>query len=212
MRNYQKELLDPSQVAICIIDEQPQMFFGVESTERLPLMNAVTGLAKAAQIFQIPVILSTVEALTFSGPLYSKIQSVYPQQMPIDRTTLNAWEDKNFRNAIAATGKRKLLFAGLWTEVCVTLPVLCAIADGYEAYVVTDASAGASKEAHNMAILRMTQAGAKPLTWQAAFLEMQRDWANQETYEPVVQLMMEYGGTYGLGLEYALAMVPQSNA
>ncbi|MDR1204805.1 MAG: isochorismatase family protein [Peptococcaceae bacterium] len=210
MRNYSKELLDPTQVAICIIDEQPQMFFGVESASRLSVMNAVTGLAKTASIFQIPVILSTVEAQTFSGPLYNQVQLVFPKQQPIDRTTLNAWEDKNFKTAVSATGKKKLLFAGLWTEVCVTLPTLCALSDGFEVYIVTDASAGASKEAHQMSIVRMTQAGAKPVTWQAALLEMQRDWANKTTYQAVMQVITEHGGAYGLGVEYANAMVPQS--
>jgi nicotinamidase-related amidase len=209
MRNYQKELLDPSQVAVCIIDQQPQMFFGVESIGRMVVMNAVAGLAKTAQIFQIPVVLSTVEAQTFSGPLYSKVRSVFPNQPPIDRTTLNAWEDKRFRNAVSATGKKRLLFAGLWTEVCVALPVLSALADGYEAYIVTDACAGASKEAHKMSVLRMTQAGAKPVTWQGALLEMQRDWANKATYQPIMQLITEHGGAYGLGVEYANAMVPK---
>ncbi|MDR1565026.1 MAG: hydrolase [Oscillospiraceae bacterium] len=207
-RQYQNELLDPSQVVVCIIDEQPQMFFGAQSNDRESVMNAAVALAKAAKVFNIPVILSTVAAQTFSGPLYSKLQEVFPDQKPIDRTSLNAWEDKNFRDAVTATGRKKILIAGLWTEVCVTLPALSALADGYDVYAVTDASAGSSIQAHEMAVLRMTQAGVKPITWQAALLEMQRDWANKDTYKPVTQVVTEHGGAYGVGLEYAESMVP----
>ena len=209
MRNYQKSLLDPTQVAILLIDHEPQMFFGVESTCRNSVLNAVTGLAKTAQVFQIPIVLSTVEAKTFSGPLVSKVQNVYPDITPIDRTTLNAWEDMNFQNAVKQTKRKKLLIAGLWTEVCVALPTLAALEDGYEVYVVADASAGSSKEAHQMALQRVIQAGAKPVTWQAALLEMQRDWANKDTYQAVMNVIGEHGGAYGLGVEYANAMIPK---
>ena len=210
MRAYQNSLLDPAQVAICLIDHEPQMFFGVESAARTRVMNAVTGLAKTAKVFNIPIILSTVEAFTFSGPLFPKIQEVFPDIIPIDRTTLNAWEDMNFRNAVKTTGRKKLLIAGLWTEVCVTLPALSALEDGYEVYIVTDASAGSSREAHKMAIQRMTMAGAIPLTWQAALLEFQRDWANKETYQPVLDVVAEHGGAYGIGVTYANTMVSQA--
>jgi len=207
MRAYQNSLLDPSQVTICLIDHEPQMFFSVESAARTRVMNAVTGLAKSAKVFGIPIILSTVEAFTFSGPLFPKIQEVFPDIVPVDRTTLNAWEDVNFKNAVKATGRKKLVMAGLWTEVCVTLPTLSAIEDGYEVYVVTDASAGSSREAHEMSIQRMTMAGAVPVTWQAVLLEFQRDWANKDTYQPVLDVVTEHGGAYGIGVNYANTMV-----
>ena len=210
MRNYQKSLLDPTQITILLIDHEPQMFFGVESTYRNSVLNAVTGLAKTAQTFQVPIILSTVEANTFSGPLISKVQNVFPNITPIDRTTLNAWEDANFQAAVKQTKRKKLVIAGLWTEVCVAFPALSALEDGYEVYVVTDASAGSSKEAHQTAILRMVQAGAKPVTWQSVLLELQRDWANKDTYQAVMDIIGEHGGAYGLGVEYANAMIPQS--
>lgn len=209
MREYQKVLLDPTQVVICLIDHEPQMFFGVESIGRNTVLNAVTGLAKTATVFDIPIILTTVEAKTFSGPLVSKVQEVYPNITPIDRTTLNAWEDKNFKDAVNATGKKRIILAGLWTEVCVALPALSALSDGYQVYIVTDASAGSSKEAHDMAIQRMIQAGAIPVTWQAALLEMQRDWANKETYQKVMDVIGAHGGAYGLGVEYVNAMIPK---
>jgi nicotinamidase-related amidase len=211
MRAYQKSLLDPTQVAILLIDHEPQMFFGVESDRRTSVLNAVTGLAKTAKAFGIPLVLSTVEANKFSGPLVSKVQAVAPEIVPIDRTTLNAWEDPNFRAAVDKTKRKKLILAGLWTEVCVALPTLSALEDGYEVYVVADASAGSSKQAHNMAMQRVIQAGAKPLTWQATMLELQRDWANKDTYQAVTDICKEHGGAYGLGLEYANAMIPQSN-
>jgi nicotinamidase-related amidase len=207
MRAYQKSLLDPSQVAICLIDHEPQMFFAVESAQRQNVINAVTGLAKTAKIFNIPLILSTVEAFTFSGPLVPKIQNIFPDIVPIDRTSLNAWEDKNFRQAVENTGRKKLLIAGLWTEVCVTLPTLAAMEDGYKVFVVADASAGSSREAHNMAMNRMMGEGATPVTWQAAMLEMQRDWANKTTYQPVMDVVTEHGGAYGIGVNYANTMV-----
>jgi nicotinamidase-related amidase len=210
MRNYQKSLLDPTQIAILLIDHEPQMFFGIESTCRNSVLNAVTGLAKTAQVFQVPIILSTVEANTFSGPLINKVQNVYPDITPIDRTTLNAWEDANFQTALKQTKRKKLVIAGLWTEVCVAFPTLSALEDGYEVYIVTDASAGSSKEAHQTAILRMIQAGAKPVTWQSVLLELQRDWANKETYQAVMDIIAEHGGAYGLGVEYANAMIPKS--
>ncbi|MDR1769609.1 MAG: hydrolase [Hungatella sp.] len=210
MRNYQKSLLDPAQIAILLIDHEPQMFFGVESTCRNSVLNAVTGLAKTAQTFQVPIILSTVEANTFSGPLISKVQNVFPNITPIDRTTLNAWEDANVQAAVKQTKRKRLVIAGLWTEVCVAFPALSALEDGYEVYVVTDASAGSSKEAHQTAILRMIQAGAKPVTWQSVLLELQRDWANKDTYQAVMGIIGEHGGAYGLGVEYANAMIPQS--
>jgi nicotinamidase-related amidase len=197
-------------VAILLIDHEPQMFFGVESDCRTSVLNAVTALAKTASVFQIPIILSTVEARQFSGPLVSMVQTVHPDITPIDRTSLNAWEDVNFKRAVQQTGRRKLIMAGLWTEVCVTLPALSAIEDGYDVYVVADASAGSSKQAHQMAIQRMIQAGAKPVTWQAVVWELQRDWANKDTYQAVTALLQQHGGAYGLGLEYANAMVPKS--
>jgi nicotinamidase-related amidase len=211
MKGYSKSLLDPAQVAILLIDHEPQMFFGVESASRTAVLNAVTGLAKTAKIFNIPIILSTVEAKQFSGPLVSKVQSVFPDVIPIDRTSLNAWEDTNFKKAVQQTGRKKLIIAGLWTEVCVALPTLSAIEDGYEIYVVADASAGSTKEAHQMAMQRVIQAGAKPVTWQAVALELQRDWANKETYQAITQMLQQHGGAYGLGLEYANAMVPKTS-
>ena len=207
MRNYQECLLDPEQSVVMIIDHEPQMYFGVESHHRYAIENNVTGLAKAAQLFKVPCILTTVTAQTFSGFSYSKVQAVYPQTAPIDRTCINAWEDQNLKKAVEGTKRKKAVISGLWTEVCVLFPALCMMKDGYEVYVVTDACGGASKEAHDMAVLRMTQAGVKPVTWMQVMLEWQRDWNNKDTYNGVMAIVKEHGGAYGLGVEYAETML-----
>ncbi|MDR1559778.1 MAG: isochorismatase family protein, partial [Clostridiales bacterium] len=125
MRNYPETLLDPTRAALVVIDHQPQMYFGVESATRGRILNNTTGLVKAAQVFNVPVILTTVEARTFSGLLASKIQQLSPKTVPIDRTSINAWEDKNLRKAVESTGRKDVILAGLWTEACVTYPALC---------------------------------------------------------------------------------------
>jgi nicotinamidase-related amidase len=209
MRNYQKCLLDPAQTVIAIIDEQPQMFFGVESCSRGRIQNSVLGLAKAAKVFGVPCVLSTVEASSFSGWLYSKLQNVYTGINPIDRTSINAWEDAKFKAAVEGTGRKKLVLAGLWTEACVTFPALSARSDGYEVFVVADACGGATRQAHDMAMARMIQAGVVPMTWQQTMLEFQRDWNNKDTYNAVMAIIKEHSGAYGLGVEYAESMIPK---
>ncbi|MCL1853853.1 MAG: hydrolase [Peptococcaceae bacterium] len=207
MRNYPKSLLDPAQCTVAIIDHQPQMYFGVESMPRYAIENSVVGLSKAAQLFNVPCLLTTVEAQTFSGPLYTKVQSLYPEVVPIDRTAINAWEDANFKKAVQGTQRKRIVIAGLWTEACVTFPALCMLEDGYEVFVAVDACGGASQAAHDMSILRMTQAGVKPMTWMQIMLEWQRDWNNKETYNGVLAIVKEHGGAYGLGIEYSESMV-----
>ncbi|MDR3269971.1 MAG: hydrolase [Peptococcaceae bacterium] len=208
-RNYQDCLLDPTQVAIVIIDHQPQMYFGIEGASRTTIVNNVVALAKTAQTFGVPCILTTVEANAFSGLLISKEQGVFPQTIPIDRTSINAWEDENLKKAVQGTGKHQILLAGLWTEACVTFPALSMKADGYKVYVVADACGGASKTAHHMALQRMIQADVIPVTWEQVLLEFQRDWNNKDTYNAVMSIVKEHGGAYGLGVEYAETMVQQ---
>lgn len=201
------KLLTPQNSAVILIDHQPQMAFAVQSIDRTLLTNNVAGLAKTAKVFNVPTILTTVAAKSFSGPLFPEITKVFPDAPVIDRTTMNSWEDKNFLNAVKKTGKKKLVMAALWTEVCLTYPVLGAIDDGYEVYIVTDASGGVSKESHDAAVQRMVQAGAIPVTWMQVLLEYQRDWARQSTYDAVVKIAQEHGGAYGAGLNYAKAML-----
>ncbi|MFF8847268.1 hydrolase [Streptomyces sp. NPDC015127] len=206
------DLLTPDNCAVLFIDHQPQMFFGTGSGDRTAIINSTVGLAKSAKVFDVPVVLSTVAAETFSGPLMPQLADVYPDQKIIDRSTMNAWEDVNFVEAVKATGRKKLVIAGLWTEVCVVLPVLSAIAQGYEVYVVTDASGGVTPQAHEHAIQRMVQAGAVPVTWVQVLLELQRDWARTETYAAVGDVVKAHAGTYGLGMVYAYAMTGAHSA
>ncbi len=138
--------------------------------------------------------------------MFPEILRVFPKQKPIDRTTMNAWEDARVVKKVKEYGKKKLVIAALWTEVCGIGPVLSAIEVGYEVYFVTDASGGVSDEAHNMAVQRMIQAGATPMTWLQYMLELQRDWARGETYEAVTGIAKEHGGGYGLGIIYAKEM------
>ncbi|GHA17870.1 hydrolase [Streptomyces purpurascens] len=201
------DLLTPDNCAVLFVDHQPQMFFGTGSGDRTAIINATVGLARAARTFDVPVVLSTVAAESFSGPLLPQLADVFPERKPVDRTSMNAWEDRDFVEAVKATGRRKLVIAGLWTEVCVVLPALSALAQGYEVYVVTDASGGVSPQAHEHAVQRMVQAGAVPVTWVQVLLELQRDWARTETYAAVTDVVKEYGGAYGLGIVYAQAVI-----
>ena len=206
------DLLTPDNCAVLFVDHQPQMFFGTGSGDRTSIINSTVGLAKSARVFDVPVVLSTVAAESFSGPLMPQLADVFPEQKIIDRSTMNAWEDTHFVEAVRATGRKKLVIAGLWTEVCVVLPTLSAISQGYEVYVVTDASGGVSPQAHEHAIQRMVQGGAIPVTWVQVLLELQRDWARAGTYVPVTEVVKEHGGAYGLGLVYAQAVIGEHAA
>lgn len=201
------QLFTPSDHALILIDHQPQMAFGVASIDRQLLLNNTVGLAKAARAFNVPTILTTVAAESFSGPIWPEIQAVFPDQVPIDRTTMNSWEDANFKAAVRATGKKRLVMAALWTEVCLAFPTIEALAEGYDVAIVTDASGGTSPEAHERAIQRMVQAGAIPMTWLQYLLELQRDWARGETYAATTGIAMEHGGAYAIGLRYAKSML-----
>lgn len=197
------DILTPSNHTLLMIDHQPQMAFATKSHDVTLVRNNVEALAKSAKVFNVPTILSTVAADTFSGQIFPEIKAVFPDEKIIDRTSMNAWDDKNVVNEVQKAGNKKLVVAGLWTEVCVVMPVLDALEDGYEVYVVTDASGGVTTEAHDMAVERMIQAGATPITWMQYMLELQRDWANQETYDEVLSIAKEHGGAYGLGAQYA---------
>ena len=169
-------------------------------------LNNTVGTAKAAKLFKVPTILTTVAEKSFSGPILPEIKAVFPNEPIIDRTTMNTWEDQRVRDAVKKIGKKKLVIAGLWTEVCVVYPVVSAIEDGYDVYFISDASGATSMEAHNMAIQRMVQSGAKPLTWLQYLLELQRDWARGATYNGVAEIAKAHGGAYGLGMFYAKEM------
>ncbi len=201
-----EKLLTPKNHTLIMIDHQPQMAFATRSIDVAELRNNVTGLAKAASVFKVPTILTTVAAKSFSGPLFPELQAVFPDSKPIDRSTMNAWEDQRVVDQVKKFGRKKVVMAALWTEVCLLEPALSAIDEGYDVYIVTDASGGVSKEAHDIAVQRMVQAGAHPITWLQYMLELQRDWARSETYMPVMKIATEHAGGYGLGIIYATDM------
>ncbi|MEL7120784.1 MAG: isochorismatase family protein [Bacteroidota bacterium] len=190
-----------------MIDHESQMAFAVES-QPIEELRLNTGLiAGATKLYDIPTIITTVDEKNFSGPVFPEIREYYPDNDKyIDRTTMNTWEDTRVVAAVNAFEKPKLVIAGLWTEVCVVTAALSALEDGYEVYVITDASGGISKEAHEMAIMRMVQAGVKPMTSMQYLLEVHRDWARDETYDEVMRLSKKYGGAYGLGIDYIKTM------
>lgn len=200
------KLLTPDNSTVVLIDHQPQMYFGVESHSRHTVINSVAALAETAKAFKIPTVLTSITAAGFAGPLDPSITKAFPDAPVIDRTIMNAWEDPKLVSAVKKTNRKKLVMAGLWTEVCLTLPVLSALNEGYEVYIVVDASGGSSKESHDAAVQRMVQAGAQPVTWMQVLYEYQRDWARQGTYEPVVNIAQKYGGAHGLGVFYAKSM------
>jgi nicotinamidase-related amidase len=207
-------LLTPENSTIIFIDHQPQMTFGVASIDRQLLMNNTIGLAKTAKVFNIPTILTTVETQSFSGYMWPQLLEVFPDQTPIERTSMNSWEDSKFVAEVERIGRKKLVIAALWTEACLVYPAIQAMEAGYEVYAVVDASGGSSQMAHDMAIQRVVQAGAVPVTWQQVLLEYQRDWARKKTYDAVIEIVKQHSGAYGSGVEYAYTMVhnaPPSN-
>jgi nicotinamidase-related amidase len=206
-KRSEKGLLTPENCVVTLIDLQPQMLFGVANFDRQTIINNNVALAKAARVFEVPVVLSTVETKSFSGNMWPQIQAVFPKQTPIERTTMNSWDDDNFVAAVKKSGRKRIVLAGLWTETCVALPTVQAIHDGYEVYVVEDCCGDVSQLSHDNAMKRVIQAGAKPVTALSVMLEWQRDWAARETYDAVMDIVKTHFGAYGVGVEYAYTMV-----
>ena len=203
----EKGLLTPDNCVVAIIDLQPQMLFGVANFDRQTIINNNVALAKAARVFGIPVVLSTVETKSFSGNMWPQIQAIFPELAPIERSSMNSWDDKHFVAAIEKSGRKKIVLSGLWTETCVALPTVQAIHDGYEIYVAEDCCGDVSQLAHDNAMKRVIQAGAKPVTALSVMLEWQRDWAHKGTYDAVMDIVKTHFGAYGVGVEYAYTMV-----
>jgi nicotinamidase-related amidase len=201
-------LLNPTNNVLLLIDLQPQMLFAVGSIEGTLLINNAVGLAKSAMLFKIPTLITTIAQKTFSGPVFKQLTDVVHQKVEVDRTFINSWEDNRVVDFVAKTGRKKVVLAGLWTEACITFPALMALEQGYEVYVVVDACGGVTPTVHEAAVERMVQAGATPITWLQYLLELQRDWARQETYDGVMQIAIEHAGSYGMGIQYAHAMLP----
>jgi nicotinamidase-related amidase len=200
-------LITADNASVVFIDHQPQMTFGVANIDRQQLINNVVMLAKGAKEFGLPSILTAVETESFSGYIWPQLMDVFPGQQPVERTSMNSWDDPGFRAAVEATGRKNIIIAGLWTEVCVTWPTLNMIDEGYNIYIVEDACGATSQAAHDAAIRRIVQAGAVPMTTVATVLEFQRDWANREHYDALMTIFREHAGAYGNGIEYAYSMV-----
>ena len=203
----EKGLLTPDNCVVAIIDLQPQMLFGVTNFDRQSIINSNLVLSKAARVFDVPVVLSTVDTKGFSGYMWPQIQAVFRERAPIERSSMNAWDDENFVGAIRKSGRKKIVLSGLWTETCVALPTVQAIHDGYEVYVVEDCCGDVNELSHRNAMQRVVQAGAKPVTALSVMLEWQRDWAAKDTYDAVMDIVKSHGGAYGIGVEYAYTMV-----
>ena len=197
-------LLTPENCVLLLIDHQPSQLANVNSHEPTMVINNVTGLAKTAKAFGVPTILTTIGAQR-GGEIFKQIQAVFPDQRPIDRTFINAWEDRRVVEAVERTGRKKLVIAALWSEMCLAMPAIHAMGDGYDVYAVTDASGGVTPEAHDMAIRRMVAAGAQPITWLGMAGELQRDWARTERLGEVAQILFDHAGASGVMLAWELA-------
>jgi nicotinamidase-related amidase len=189
-----------------MIDFQAQMAFATRSIDVATLRNNTAMVAEAAAGFKVSTILTTVAEKSFSGPMFSEITEAFPELELLDRTSMNTWEDATVIQRVNAIGKNRLVLAGLWTSVCIVGPVLSALDQGFEVYVIADACGDVTDEAHNRAMDRMVQAGARPMTSLQYLLELQRDWARAGTYELTTGIAKRLGGGYGLGLIYAKAM------
>ncbi|MGK3983053.1 hydrolase [Sorangium sp. So ce136] len=193
-------LLRPEDSVLVLIDHQPFQFANLHSHEPTLIVNNVVGLAKAAKAFKVPTILTTVLEQR-GGHLIKSLQDVFPEQKPIDRTFINTWEDRRVVEAVEKTGRKQLILAALWTEICLAMPAIHALGDGYDVFVVTDASGGVSAEAHDMAIRRMVAAGAVPITWLAITGEWQRDWAREHSVTAMGEVLAGHAG--GTGIAFA---------
>lgn len=199
-------LLTPEESVLVLIDHQPFQVANLHSHEPTMVVNNTVGLAKFAKVFDVPTILTTVIEER-GGHLIQAIQDVFPDQRPINRTSINTWEDRRVVEAVERTGRKKLIIAGLWTEICVAMPAIHALDEGYDVFVVTDASGGVSAEAHDMAVRRMERAGVVPVTWLVVSSEWQRDWAREETANQLGPILFEHGGATGVALAWELQLL-----
>jgi nicotinamidase-related amidase len=203
-------LLTPDNCVLILIDHQPFQFAGLRSHDTQTIINNVVGLTKAAKVFGVPTLFTTVVEEK-GGRLIKQLQDVFPEQKPIDRTFINTWEDKRVVDWIKKTGRKKIVMAALWTEICLAMPAIQAAGEGYEVYIVTDASGGVSLEAHEMAIQRMIMAGCMPISWMVFGSELQRDWARTRTVPDLAQSLLDHAGNVGTSLswEWQLLAAPR---
>ena len=195
----QDPLLNPSNSALVLIDYQPaQIYSAVSVRDPGELIANVVALAKVAKLFELPIVLSTVQVSNgVNQETIPQLREQLPDVRTYDRMSINAWQDTEFVQAVRDTGRSKLIMGALWTEVCLAFPCLDAMRDGFEVFPVVDAVAGTSKSAHDAAIQRMVQAGAQPVTWISVLCELQRDWGHTDTTEGMLSIALERGGSFG---------------
>jgi nicotinamidase-related amidase len=204
-------LLTPQNAALILIDHQPFQFANLHSHEPTMIVNNVIALAKTAKVFDVPTILTSVLEER-GGYLIKGLQDVFPDQKPIDRTFINTWEDPRVTDIVKKSGRRQLVLAALWTEVCLAMPAIQAAGEGFEVYVVTDASGGVTREAHDMAVQRMIMAGIVPMTWMAVMAELQRDWARETSAAAVTEILSQHGGGSGVAFAWEMQLLGQKAA
>ena len=205
-------LLSPPDHVLVLIDHQSQMAFATKSIDAALLRSNVSLICHAAQVFNVDTILTTVAAKTFSGPIFTEITDTFPDKEIIDRTTMNTWEDVRITNRINQIGKKRIVFAGLWTGVCIVGPALSALDQGFEVYFIADACGDVSEEAHERAVERMVQAGARPMTSIQYLLELQRDWARTEHLGGVAQIFIDHAGATGSVFQWETQLLHASQS
>src|SRR5438874_7640027 len=206
LKNGLNALLTPEESVLVLIDHQAFQFANLHSHEPTMIVNNVVALAKTAKVFNVPTILTTVLE-DRGGKLIKPLQDVFPEQKPIDRTFINTWEDSRVVEAVKKTGRKKLIMAALWTEICLAMPAIQALGEGYEVFIVTDASGGVTTEAHDMAVRRIVQAGAVPITWLAVQGELQRDWARESTAAGLAEILAQHGGGSGVAFAWEMQLL-----
>jgi nicotinamidase-related amidase len=188
---FSDHLLTPANAAFLLIDYQPSQLAGVHSMDRDLLLKNAVSTVRTVQAFGVPVVHSTINVATGrGGPTLPELAELLTEDKPLDRTTTNSWEDIEFVQAVHATGRRKLIICALWTEICMAFTALDALREGYEVYPVVDAIGGTSPEAHRAGLDRVMQAGGQPISWVSLAVELQRDWARQDTVEAVIEIVL----------------------
>ena len=200
-------LMRPEHCALLLVDLQAGLAFGVGSEDRQVLLNNAVALARTARVFGLPVVASTSASKVYSGPMMPAVQAAVPDVAPIERRSMNVWEDDHVRAAIEAMARKRLLISGLLTEACVTFGALSAMASGFEVLVVADACGGVTPTSHDLALRRMEAGGATMTSWIQVLLEFQRDWTRKETYAGARAIVESNGGGYGIGLAYSRDMI-----
>jgi nicotinamidase-related amidase len=187
-------LLTPQNAALVIIDYQPSQISSAKSMDEKPLIDNIVRVARTAAVFDLPIVLSTVGVASGNNqPTISQLRDVLPGATELDRSTINAWEDIEFKQAVRATGRKNLIMTALWTEVCLAFPSLDALSEGYSVFPVVDAVAGTSAESHRAGLERIVKAGAQPISWVSLACELQRDWGRSATIGPIAEIVRSVG-------------------